>query len=146
MAASELDLPSRRGAVAVVVRQGKLLVIKRAEIVRAPGAFCFPGGGIEAGESEQQALVREFQEELAAVIHPVRRLWQSVTRWGVELDWWLAYLPTDEQLVPNPAEVESVHWLTAAAMLAEPRLLESNRAFLDAIATGKIELDLEGGD
>src|SRR5690242_925451 len=128
MSASESDLPSRRGAVAVVVRQGKLLVIKRAEIVRAPGAFCFPGGGIEAGESEQQALVREFQEELAAVIQPVRRLWHSVTRWGVELDWWLAYLPSEEQLVPNPAEVESVHWLTAAAMLAEPRLLESNRA------------------
>jgi 8-oxo-dGTP diphosphatase len=129
----------------VVVRQGKLLVIKRAEIVRAPGAFCFPGGGIEPGESEEQAVMREFQEELAAVVQPVRRLWHSVTRWGVQLDWWLAYLQTDEELVPNPAEVESVHWLTPAEMLAERRLLESNREFLDAIAAGKIELDLEAG-
>ncbi|MFT7641606.1 MAG: hypothetical protein ACI9G1_003357, partial [Pirellulaceae bacterium] len=30
----------------------------------------------------------------------------------------------------NPDEVESVHWLTPAEMLALPDLLESNREFI----------------
>jgi 8-oxo-dGTP pyrophosphatase MutT (NUDIX family) len=82
----------RRGAVAVVIRDARFLVIRRSAQVVAPGALCFPGGGIEPGESEEQALVREFQEELGAVIRPVRRIWASVTRWRVELAWWLGEL------------------------------------------------------
>ena len=63
---------SRQGAVAVVVRDDRFLVIRRSANVVAPGAFCFPGGGIEAGETEERALVREFREELGATIVPVR--------------------------------------------------------------------------
>ena len=33
--------------------------------VTAPGKLCLPGGAIEKGETEEQALVREMQEELA---------------------------------------------------------------------------------
>jgi 8-oxo-dGTP diphosphatase len=132
---------SRRGAVAVVVRTGRLLVIRRSTSVPAPGAFCFPGGGIEAGESEEQALMREFQEELGAPVRPLRRLWRSVTRWQVELFWWLGELEPTAELVPNPTEVASIHWLTSVEMLAEARLLESNRAFLAAIARGEISLE-----
>ena len=79
----------RRGAVAVVIRDARFLVIRRSAQVVASGAFCFPGGGIEAGESEEQALVREFQEELGAAVRPVRCIWTSITRWHVELAWWL---------------------------------------------------------
>jgi 8-oxo-dGTP pyrophosphatase MutT (NUDIX family) len=52
--------PIRRGVVAVVLRDERFLVIRRAAGVVAPGAFCFPGGGVEGDESETQALVREF--------------------------------------------------------------------------------------
>lgn len=134
------ETPRRRGAVAVVVREEKFLVICRSHLVVAPGAFCFPGGGIEPGESEEQALVREFQEELGAVIRPLRRIWQSTTRWQVELAWWLGEVPPDAVLAANPAEVAGVHWLSPAEMLAEARLLESNRGFLAALAAGEIKL------
>ena len=135
------DMPVRRGAVAVIVREGRLLVIRRSESVVAPGAFCFPGGGIEADETEEQALVREIQEELGVIIHPVRRLWRSVTPWRVELAWWLGTIPAGASLAANPAEVASVHWHTPAEMLALDRLLESNHAFLAALAAGEIVLD-----
>ncbi|HEV3138520.1 MAG TPA: NUDIX domain-containing protein [Pirellulales bacterium] len=130
----------RRGAVAVVIRGARFLVIRRSGQVIAPGALCFPGGGIEPGESEEQALVREFQEELGAAIRPVRRIWASVTRWHVELAWWLGELDPSALLLPNPAEVESVHWLTRESMLAHPKLLDSNREFLRAQANGEIVL------
>ncbi|MGD9722574.1 MAG: NUDIX domain-containing protein [Pirellulales bacterium] len=135
------DAPRRRGAVAVVLRRDRFLVIRRSAHVVAPGALCFPGGAIEPGENEEQALVREFQEELGRAVRPVRRVWQSTTPWRIELAWWLAELPEHAEPQANPAEVESVHWLTREEMLAHAQLLESNRQFLAALAAGQIVLD-----
>ncbi len=130
----------RQGAVAVVVRDGRLLVIRRSQQVVAPRKFCFPGGGVEAGETEEIALVREIWEELRVPVRPVRRLWRSVTPWHVALSWWLCDLDAAAMPVPNPLEVESVHWFapTEVAQLAD--LLESNRHFLQALASGEITL------
>jgi mutator protein MutT len=132
--------------VAVIVREERLLVIRRAAGVVAPGAFCFPGGGIEAGETEPQALVREIEEELGVTVRPQRRVWQSVTAWQVELAWWLAELPEGARLVPNPAEVESVHWVLAAELSAWPGLLASNQDFLRAFAAGDFTLACQSDD
>jgi 8-oxo-dGTP pyrophosphatase MutT (NUDIX family) len=133
--------PVRRGAVAVLVRGERLLVIRRSRWVIAPRAFCFPGGGIEAGETEAAALVREIQEELGVAVRPVRRLLRSVTPWNVELNWWRAeFISANVSLVPNPAEVESVHWYSPRQMAELPGFLESNRQFLDALASGRIHL------
>ncbi len=131
----------RRGSVAVVLRENRFLVIRRSAHVVAPGALCFPGGGIEAGETEEQALVREFQEELGVAIRPLRRVWHSTTRWHVELAWWLGEIDAQLALVPNPHEVASIHWLTPREMFDEENLLESNRVFLRSLAAGEIVLE-----
>ncbi|MFT5525033.1 MAG: 8-oxo-dGTP diphosphatase [Pirellulaceae bacterium] len=120
----------RRGAVAVIKSDAKLLVIRRSQTVAAPGKFCFPGGGIEDGESETDALKRELTEELNVTVRPLRQLWTSTTTWDVWLAWWYAEIEEISNLRPNPDEVESVHWLTPAEMLALPDLLESNREFI----------------
>jgi 8-oxo-dGTP pyrophosphatase MutT (NUDIX family) len=134
---------NRRGAVAVVIRRGQFLVIRRSRSVVAPLAYCFPGGAIEPGESEEQAVLREFREELCVEIRPLRHLWRSVTSWGIALTWWLGDLPPDSTPVANPAEVESVHWCTPQEMLRLPGLLTSNRDFLDAIVRQEIDLAAE---
>ncbi|MBX7168827.1 MAG: NUDIX domain-containing protein [Pirellulales bacterium] len=131
----------RRGAVAILVRQGRFLVIRRSQHVVAPGAYCFPGGGIEGDESEPAALVRELHEELGIVVRPVARVWESVTPWRVALAWWLAEWSDElHALAPNPAEVESVHWLLPTEMAALPALLTSNREFLAALDRGEIAI------
>ncbi len=135
------DDPGRRGAVAVVVRDGRMLVIRRARSVVAPLVYCFPGGGIEGKESEEEALVREFREEVGVAIRPVRRLWRCVTAWKVELAWWLGELSADAVPVANPREVESIHWFTPAEMAALPDLLESNREFLELLERGEIAIE-----
>jgi NADH pyrophosphatase NudC (nudix superfamily) len=134
----------RLGVVAVLIRQGRFLVIRRSQLVVAPRAYCFPGGAIEPGESEEEALVRELREELGVAIRPVRHLWRSTTPWNVRLSWWLAELDPQAEPQPNPAEVESVHWYTSAEMRQLPELLESNRHFLDALARQEIELAVDG--
>jgi 8-oxo-dGTP pyrophosphatase MutT (NUDIX family) len=134
------DTPGRRGAVAVIPRGDQVLVIRRSRSVVAPLTYCFPGGGIEEGESEQSALVREVCEELGVVVRPVRRLWQCVTPWKVHLAWWLAEMPARSVPTANPAEVESIHWVTPGQMAQLPDLLESNRLFLDLVQRGEIRL------
>jgi 8-oxo-dGTP diphosphatase len=102
--------------------------------------YCFPGGGIESKESEQQALVREIREELGVPIQPIRCVWRSVTPWKVRLAWWLSRLEPVAQLTPDRVEVESVHWLTTDEMADLPDLLASNHHFLQALRSGNIDL------
>ncbi len=129
---------ARRGVVAVIVRDKRFLVVERSQQVEAPGAFCFPGGGIEKGESEEVALRRELMEELSLEVNPVRRIWRSVTSWNVELAWWQATADSLSSLSANFDEVASVHWLTMREMREMPALLESNHSFLDAVERKKV--------
>ena len=117
-----------------------MLVIRRSRTVVAPGALCFPGGGIEPNESEQEAIVREFREEIGVTVRPVRPIWRCVTPWKVRLSWWTAEMDADAVPVPDPAEVASVEWLTVDEMAQSPDLLESNREFLCLVRQGKIKL------
>ncbi len=134
--------PIRSGVVAVVADAGRLLVIRRSQSVVAPGAICFPGGGVEPGELEPDALAREIREELGVALQPVRCLWRSITPWQVALAWWSGRLSPDAELQPNPAEVESFDWRTPAELLELSDLLPSNREFLEAIGRGEIGVDL----
>jgi 8-oxo-dGTP diphosphatase len=135
--------PRRRGAVAVVVRRRRFLVIRRADQVVAPGMICFPGGAIEGDETEEETLVREIQEELGVSVEPIRCIWRSVTPWRVELAWWLSRIAHGDALRPSPAEVASIYWATPSRMRRFPDLLESNHHFLDALDSGAIPLDLD---
>ena len=144
-----MKLPSRshraasrkRGVVAVIAREATLLVIERSQLVRAPGQLCFPGGAIETGEEEHEALLRELREELAVGVQPVRKLWQRVTHTGVDLSWWLAELPVDETPIPNPSEVAAVSWLTIRQIETHPKLLRSNLEFVQAYHEREFTID-----
>lgn len=50
---------------AVLVRDGDVLCARRSQDMTLPGMWEFPGGKLEPGESPEQALVRELDEELA---------------------------------------------------------------------------------
>jgi 8-oxo-dGTP diphosphatase len=49
---------------AVIEREGKILIGRRKAEQSHPLKWEFPGGKIETGESPEQALVRELDEEL----------------------------------------------------------------------------------
>lgn len=60
--------------VAVVIYQdGKVLAAQRG-YGEFKGGWEFPGGKIEPGENQEQAIVREIQEEMAATIEVVEKL------------------------------------------------------------------------
>jgi 8-oxo-dGTP diphosphatase len=51
-------------AAALIDSEGRVLLAQRPEGGSMAGLWEFPGGKIEAGETPQQALVRELEEEL----------------------------------------------------------------------------------
>lgn len=124
------SLPRRRGAVAVIERDQRLLVIRRSEFVSAPLKYCFPGGRLEPGETAEQAVVRELREELQLDIRPVVILWRNITPWNVELTWWSVHVDGEAEPIPNPAEVHSFHWFSPHELRSLVGLLDSNLEFL----------------
>lgn len=56
---------TRQAVVFMLVRDGKLLVEKRRKDKKhLPGVVVIPGGSIEEGETPEQAVKREVEEEL----------------------------------------------------------------------------------
>jgi 8-oxo-dGTP pyrophosphatase MutT (NUDIX family) len=52
----------RKRASAVIIRDGKILLIRRVRSDKE--YFVFPGGGVDEGESVEEAVAREVKEEL----------------------------------------------------------------------------------
>ncbi len=67
MAAPAPDCPRVRIAAAILL-EGKLVVVTHR--TGGQSYFLLPGGGVEAGESLSQALVREVREETGLTIEP----------------------------------------------------------------------------
>jgi 8-oxo-dGTP diphosphatase len=55
---------------AAIFRDGRVLIVRRAR-PPAHGLYTLPGGGVELGETLEQAVIREVREETALVIEPV---------------------------------------------------------------------------
>ena len=61
-------------ATGVLVRQDRVLVQKRRPDDVWPGLWEFPGGCIEPGESPEQALRREYLEEVELTVRPTEKV------------------------------------------------------------------------
>ena len=134
---------SRHGAIGVILdAQSRFLVIERSQLVRAPGRLCFPGGGIEPGESQEAALVRELMEELSVEVAPVRKLWENQTPSGTILHWWLADLLDSAAPTPDPKEVSNWFWMAEAEFVGDHRTLVTNLEFMKAVRDGDVNLGL----
>lgn len=49
---------------AIIVHEGKILICQRSATMKMPLKWEFPGGKVEDGESKEDCLRREIQEEL----------------------------------------------------------------------------------
>lgn len=52
----------------IVIYEDKILIARRAKGEKMEGKWEFPGGKIEKGETPEEALIREFKEELSVDI------------------------------------------------------------------------------
>ncbi len=97
---------------AIILRGDRVLVARRVFGGALGGMWEFPGGKLEEGETEKDALEREFLEEFGATIHALRPIGEaSFMNRGKDrrLVAWLAALPESEVL--ELREHLSIRWL-----------------------------------
>lgn len=98
-----------------------LLLTRRAAALRAhAGQWALPGGRIDAGETPEQAALRELHEEVALDLPAeavIGRLDDYATRSGYVVTPVLVWGGAARGLRPNPHEVASIHRVPAAELL-----------------------------
>jgi 8-oxo-dGTP diphosphatase len=97
----------------------------------------FPGGKVEPGESEPEALARECREELDVRLHVGRRLWAGRHEYSdltVELVLYAARLESGE---PKTLGANALAFLTPTEMLALP-FCEADIPPLEDLVAGRL--------
>jgi 8-oxo-dGTP diphosphatase len=59
---------------ALIVEDGKLLIVRHGPLSKHPGKWEFPGGKTKAGETPEEALIREIREELCLHVRLIQSL------------------------------------------------------------------------
>lgn len=67
---------------AIIIYNNKILITQRSETMKLPLKWEFPGGKIEEGENETQALTREIREELNIEILPQKQISSHIHDYG----------------------------------------------------------------
>ncbi|WP_326768826.1 NUDIX domain-containing protein [Streptomyces sp. NBC_01591] len=99
-------------STAIIVDGGKVLMIRRRER-EGKLLWAFPGGGIEAGESPEQAAVREVAEEVVLEVKAVRVLGDRVhPNTGVHMTYVACEAISGEAVVGDAEEIAEVAWLS----------------------------------
>lgn len=93
---------------AVIEHDDRVLACRRRPGKAAAGRWEFPGGKIEAGETAQEALVREIREELGVGIRVTGHLTTDVTD-GIRLVCLRARLVTDAPVAST--DHDALEWV-----------------------------------
>ena len=113
----------------------RVLAARRAQSHPLRGRWEFPGGKVEPGETPEEALIREVQEELDVTIMlgdelmPMGEAWQLIsTQLPIRLFWAEIFVGT-----PTPWQShDEVRWLDAADLMTV-NWLDADRAALPAV-------------
>lgn len=127
-------------SVGILIHERKVLACQRPATSRYPLKWEFPGGKVEAGETGEQALVRELREELGidAVIERLfhRQDWvypenrtadQASGAYSVKY-----FLVRSFEGTPENHVFEQIRWVTPGELL-DMDILEGNRTAVELL-------------
>lgn len=138
--------PHLHVAVGVVHNaNGEILLSQRAPDKHQGGKWEFAGGKVEPGEQVEQALVREFDEELGirpTHIHPLIQIPFEYAEHTVLLDVWHIYA-FDGKL--HAREQQAIQWVPKT-QLREFEFPPANHAIIRAIELPKVYFITSDGD
>lgn len=134
-----------QAVAAMIERDGKFLVGRRSASKRtAPGYWCTICGGVEAGESEAEAVVREVAEETGLSVIALEKFAECDTHDGsTRIHFWLtaprggANDATEPRLIGD--EHDALLWVSVEEMRRlEPVFLEDVEIFARLVESRKL--------
>jgi len=126
--------PFRRGVLGVFYKEGKVLVCERA---LTANAWQFPQGGIDEGEDEDVAILREVREELGLTTAKILRKSKATVPYyfpetmkhklcdnfcGQEHSWYLLTYDEAESInfhVSDEVEFKAFKWVAPESAIAD---------------------------
>jgi len=122
-----------RSVAGVLLKGDTVFVARRVPGGEMGGRWEFPGGKVEEGESDQEALVREFLEEFEADIRVLEPLGEtSFLHRGQTRQlaaWWVELLPGTRLVLHEHVEFR---WMSMAG-LAGLDFADSDRKLIDLV-------------
>jgi ADP-ribose pyrophosphatase YjhB (NUDIX family) len=107
---------------AAIFRDGRVLIVRRAR-PPAHGLYTLPGGGVELGETLEEAVIREVREETALEVEPIELIGfrQAIARDGDgRVERHFVILPFAAHWISGEVslndELAEAHWLAPAEL------------------------------
>jgi 8-oxo-dGTP diphosphatase len=119
-------------AAVIASADGRYLVGLRPRAKRHGNLWEFPGGKVELGESDAQALARELTEELGVTLQHLGA--QRFVRQDPGSPYEIVFVDARINGTPTPLEHEALGWFTPAELAAMP-LAPSDAAFVQQLGT-----------
>jgi mutator protein MutT len=119
-------------AIAVICRDGSVLICQRKADDRFGGLWEFPGGKCEPGETPAQAVQREVMEELGIEVHPdsaLAPIEHHYPKLSVRLHPFLCHVIRGE---PRPLHCQAAIWI-APTRLSEYQFPAANAPLLEQL-------------
>ena len=120
-------MAAQRVVACVIARGDLLLLCQRPTHKRHGGLWEFPGGKVEANESDTQAASRELEEELGVqLVRALPAIFEVADPGSPHI---IAFVPVEIRGEPLPTEHSGVIWGRASDLERLP-LAPSDHAFL----------------
>ena len=124
--------PFYRVVAGVALRDGKLLVTRSPPGGPCPGWWEFPGGKVETGESDREALAREFREELEVEARIGGEIADARHEYPEKIVDLRFYRIEDLRGRPRPVGVAEIRWIDPDES-GELEFLAGDREILDLL-------------
>ncbi|HTI71417.1 MAG TPA: 8-oxo-dGTP diphosphatase MutT [Candidatus Limnocylindria bacterium] len=103
-------------AAGLLFSGGKLLIAQRPPGTHLAGLWEFPGGKVVTGETWEQCLTRELQEELGVEVEPGSLYEEIVHAYPAKTVRLRFFVCTSWRGEPRPIECAALAWITRAEL------------------------------
>ncbi len=147
------EIKNYRKAISVVIKKGANYLITHTKGWDEE-IWCFVQGGIEEGEKEEEAVLREIREEIGDVKVEIKKRWPKVHRYDFSEElankkgfkgqeqsiWFVDFLGNYKDINISNGELEKVKWVKKEEIMNYFAFPEQKEFFKEVLGIKKVVL------